>query len=368
MSKPIRVGLLRLVDSAPVILAKAGGLFRDQGIEVQVSIEPSWSNIADKLADGALDAAVMPPPLALAACAGLRGAKARLVVPMSLSQGGNAIVVGSAIADSLGADSLGAGGATPRLGLREWLHAEKIKPRFAVVHAFSTHNLLLRYWLAFGGVDPDRDIETVVIAPENLVEALAAGTISGFCGGAPWGDVARQRQVGRILVGTSAIWPFHPEKCLCAGEAWADSNPDLLHHLLRAVLRAQVRCDQPEQAPGIAALLADPNGLALPEDACRAALPGGSGAELIRFHSREAWFPARAHALWFLGQMRRWGWLDGQTDLAALASQVYRPDLLASAVEAEGLYPAAGLPALEGTAMLPMPDDEAFAPAGKARG
>ncbi len=49
----------------------------------------------------------------------------------------------------------------------------------------------------------------------------------------------------------------------------------------------------------------------------------------------------------------------------ALAAQVYRPDLLASAVEAEGLYPAAGLPALEGTAMLPMPDDEAFAPRGR---
>jgi hypothetical protein len=180
--------------------------------------------------------------------------------------------------------------------------------------------------------------------------------------------VAQQRGVGRILVGTSAIWPFHPEKCLCAGEAWADANPALLHHLLRAVLRAQERCDQPEQAPRIAALLADPDGLALPEDLCRAALPGGAGAELIRFHSREAWFPARAHALWFLGQMRRWGWLDLQTDLVALASQVYRPDLLASAVEAEGLYLAAGLPALEGTAMLPMPDDEAFSTVGKRGG
>ena len=136
----------------------------------------------------------------------------------------------------------------------------------------------------------------------------------------------------------------------------------LLKYLLRAVLRAQIRCDLAEEAASIAALLADPDGLRLPEDACRAALPGGSGAELIRFHTREAWFPARAHALWFLAQMRRWGWLDEQTDLEALAVQVYRPDLLASAVEAEGLYPAADLPALEGTAMLAMPNDDAFAP------
>lgn len=355
MSKPIRVGLLRLVDSAPVIVAEAHGLFRDQGIDVQISIEPSWSNIADKLTYGVLDAAVMLPPLALAACAGLRGPKARLVVPMSLSQGGNAIVAGK---DAYA--SLTEGGSQPRLRLLDWLRPQVTKPRFAVVHAFSTHNLLLRYWLASGGADPDRDIETVVIPPENVVEALAVGTITGFCAGAPWGDVAERKGAGRILTGTSAIWPFHPEKCLCVGEAWAEVNPELVHHLQRAVLLAQIRCDLPEEAPMIAALLADPNGLRLPEEASRGALPGGTGAELIRFHTREAWFPARAHAMWFLRQMRRWGWLDEKFDLEALAAQVYRPDLLASAVEAERLYPAAGLPALEGTAMLPMPNDDAF--------
>jgi NitT/TauT family transport system ATP-binding protein/nitrate/nitrite transport system substrate-binding protein len=357
MSKPIRIGLLRLVDSAPIIVAEAKGLFRDQGIDVQISIEPSWANIADKLTYGILDAAVMLPPLALAACAGLRGPKARLVVPMSLSQGGNAIVVSNQAAADLTAD-----GSQPRLQMLEWLQSQTVRPRFAVVHAFSTHNLLLRYWLASGGADPDRDIETVVIPPEQVVGSLAAGNITGFCAGAPWGDVAERQDAGRILMGTSAIWPFHPEKCLCVGEAWAEANPELLNHLLRAVLRAQILCDQPDEAENIAAFLADPDGLRLPEEACRAALPGGAGAELIRFYTREAWFPARAHALWFLGQMQRWRWLDKRADLAAVAAQVYRPDLLAPAVETEGLYAAAGLPALEGTAMLPMPDDEAFSP------
>jgi two-component system, oxyanion-binding sensor len=357
MSKLIRVGLLQLVDSAPLIVAEADGLFAQQGIDVQISIEPSWANVADKLTYGLLDAAVMLPPLALAASAGLRGPRARLVVPMSLSQGGNAIVGSHAAANSLKTDS-----SPSRIRLLEWLHGQPTKPRFAVVHAFSTHNLLLRYWLASGGVDPDRDIETVVIPPADVVATLAAGTISGFCAGAPWGDVAERENAGQILIGTSVIWPFHPEKCLCFSETWAEANPDLMHHLLRAVLQAQVRCDQPAEAPRIAALLSDPNGLNLPQEASRAALPGGVGAERIRFHTREAWFPARAHAVWFLGQMRRWGWLDENADLAALAAQVYRPDLLASAVKVEGLYPAAGLPSLEGSAMLPMPNEEAFAP------
>jgi len=356
MSKPVRVGILRLVDSAPVVVAQADGMFARQGIAVEISIEPSWSNVADKLTCDVMDAAVMLPPLALAASAGLRGPKVRLVVPMSLSQGGNALVGSHAAANSLKA-----GGSAPRIRLLEWLQAQQAPPRFAVVHVFSTHKLLLRYWLAAGGADPDRDIETVVIPPENMVAALAAGTIAGFCAGAPWGDVAEREDAGQILIGTSVIWPFHPEKCLCFSEAWAEANPDLMHHLLRAVLQGQIRCDQPEEASRIAALLSDPNGLNLPEAGSRAALPGGSGAELIRFHAGEAWFPARAHAVWFLGQMRRWGWLDKKADLPALATRVYRPDLLASAVEAEGLSRAADLPALEGSAMLPMPNEDTFA-------
>ncbi len=362
MTQPIRIGLLRLVDSAPIVVAKARGLFRDQGIDVQIVIEPSWANIADKLTYGLLDAAVMLPPLALAACAGLRGPKARMVVPMSLSRGGNAIVVSNAIAASL-AD----GDPRPRPRLLNWLRSQPTRPRFAVVHAFSTHNLLLRYWLASGGADPDRDIETVVIPPETVVAALAEGSIAGFCAGAPWGDVAEREAAGRVLIGTSAIWPFHPEKCLCFHEGWANANPRSLHRLLRAVLLAQIRCDLPEEAPAIAALLADPDGLRLPVDSSLAALPGGSGIESIRFHTREAWFPAHAHAVWFLGQMVRWGWLDGRTDLNGLAAAVYRPDLLAPAVEREGVYPAAGLPALEGTAMLPLPGDDAFSSNGRDR-
>ncbi len=355
MSKPIRIGLLRLVDSAPLIVAEADGLFARHGIEVEISIEPSWSNVVDKLTYGLLHAAVMLPPLSLAASIGLRGPEVRLVVPLSLSQGGNTIVGSHDLANGLRADDM-----PPRTRLLEWLSGRTSRPRFAVVHAFSTHNLLLRYWLAAGGADPDRHIDTVVIPPEKVVAALATGTISGFCAGAPWGEAAERQNAGQVLSGSSAIWPMHPEKCLCFPESGAAANADLMHHLLRSVLHAQVLCDQPDEAPRIAALLASPSGLNLPEEATLAALPGGSGRERIRFHARQAWFPARAHAVWFLRQMQRWGWLDEKTDLQAVAARVYRPDLLASAAEAEGLYPPAGLPSLEGSAMLPMPNGEAF--------
>ena len=158
MSEVIRIGLLRLVDSAPVLVTEAEGLFAAAGLEVALHIEPSWANVADKLAWGLLDAAVMLPPLALAMASGLRGPPVRLHVAMGLSEGGNSVVVAPSIADAF----------------PDWVRAQTKPPRLAVVHVFSTHNLLLRYWLALTGVDPDRDIETVVVPPEQVVGALAS--------------------------------------------------------------------------------------------------------------------------------------------------------------------------------------------------
>lgn len=334
---PLRLGLLRLVDSAPALVAATRGLFAAHGVEVAISIEPSWANLADKLSYGLLDAAIMLPPLVLAAALGLRGPPARLIVPLGISQGGNAIVLSREAAAAAGLRA-GETLAPPAAGahLRAWLLGRAMPPRFAVVHAYSTHNLLLRYWLATIGVDPDRSIETVVIPPEDVVGALAEGRIAGFCAGAPWGGVAEAAGAGQVLLGTSAIWPLHPEKCLALREGMATAAPRAVAGLLAALLAAQALCDQADEAPAIAALLARPDGLALPEAASRAVLAGGTGGERIRFYAGAAWFPAFAHAQWFLEQMRRWGWVDAAgADLAALARQVYRPDLLNAVIGAD---------------------------------
>ncbi len=355
MNAPIRIGVLRLADSAPVMVAGQRGLFADCGLDAAISIEPSWADVAGKLVHGRLDAAVMLPPLALAASIGLCGPPSPLIVPMGLTQGGNSIVLGAQVGQVI-ADG------RPGAHLLAWLRSQPAPPRFAVVHRYSTHNLLLRYWLAQAGADPDRDIETVVVPPERVGEALATRWLAGFCAGAPWGDAAQRQGNGRVLIGTSSIWPFHPEKCLAARRGWADANPGPLRSLIRALLRAQLLCDQVAEAEDIADLLADPSGLGLPRDASRAALPGGSGVETIRFQTGEVWFPARAHAVWFLRQMRRWGWIGDDHDLTATAHAVYRSDALTEVVLEEGLYAAACVRKLEGNAMLPQPDDDAFAP------
>jgi two-component system, oxyanion-binding sensor len=263
------------------------------------------------------------------------GKPTRLLVPLGISLGGNTVVLGRAAADSVPSRPGSAFEAARRLAA--WLRGSPAPPRFAVVHAFSTHNLLLRYWLATAGIHPDRDLEIVSVPPEQVVSALAEGRIAGFCAGAPWGGVAEREGAGRVLVGTSTIWPNHPEKCLTVAASWAEAEPDAVQGLLRALLQAGRLCDAPEHSADLAGLLARDPALLLPEGASLESLPGGAGPERIGFHAHAAWLPRRQHARWFLEEMRRWGWLDARAELTRVAQEVYRPDLLAAAAKTEGL-------------------------------
>jgi len=332
---PVRLGLLRLTDAAPVFLAEAQGLFAAQGVAVRLGVEPSWANIADKLAFGLFDAAVMLPPLALAMVLGLRAPATKLIVPMGLSLNGNSVVLAPGLAERV---LDGDGRPSPLEAGRRLaeLLRSRPRPRLAVVHAFSTHDLLLRYWLAASGIDPDRDVELTVVPPAETAAALAAGRIDGFCAGAPWGAVAARAGVGRTVVLSSAIWRNHPEKCLAVRAEWAERHPAALQALLRALLLAGRASDDPAEAAPLAALLADPSRIGVSAPLIAASLAGGSGeADGSIFAAHAAAFPWRSHARWFAEQMARWRELPAGA--SALADQLYRPDRYRDAAGSLGL-------------------------------
>jgi ABC-type nitrate/sulfonate/bicarbonate transport system substrate-binding protein len=341
-ARKVTLALLRLTDAAPLIVAKELGVFADEGLDVQLSIEPSWANIADKIAHALIDGAVILPPLAFAISLGLRRGATPLIVPMSLSLKGNTIT----LSDGLAADiRRGGDGRPPATALDAARRFATIcraggRPRLAVVHAYSTHNLLLRYWLSAGGLDPAGDVEIRVVPPAEVVDALQSGTIAGFCAGAPWGVVAARAGVGRTVALTSDIWNNHPEKALAVSRGWAENNPDNLQRLLRALLRAAHYCDDPANARMIADLVAET--LTLDPAAVLASLPGAPageppGADLSTFCANAATFPWRSHAVWFLREMARWGYVDRALDFPAVAAAVYRPDLYRAAAAEVGV-------------------------------
>jgi two-component system, oxyanion-binding sensor len=342
----LQIGLLRLADIAPLVVAKELGFFAAEGIDATLSVEPSWANIADKLTYGLLDGAVMLPPLAFAVNLGVRGTARPLVVPMSLSIGGNTVTLATGLAQSLSQNAAsGDALATARtLAAHIARRREHETPVLAVVHAYSTHNLLLRYWLAAGGIDPDRDVKWMVVPPARVVDALRERQITGFCAGAPWGEVAARAGLGVTVATSRSIWSNGPEKVLAVSQSWAEKEPDALQALLRAALRAAQFCDCPENALRVAAILSDDRYLDMDADIILTSLPGGArdvrkwppSADASTFFANAATFPWRSQALWFLREMARWRYLGPDVDLPAAAAAVYRPDLYARAAAAVG--------------------------------
>jgi ABC-type nitrate/sulfonate/bicarbonate transport systems, periplasmic components len=339
----MKIGVLRLTDAAPAIVAQELGFFAEENVAAIVSVEPSWGNIADKLAHGFLDAAVILPPLVFALTQGLRGAPCPLIVPQAVNLGGNSITLSRRLVDAI-APGISDGPAS----VMEWSRhfaacARRSDPvRLAVVHQFSTHNLLLRYWLAAGGTDPDRDIVFTYIPPNQMVEALARGMIDGFCAGAPWGQVAAAQGLAVNVVSSHGLWRNGPEKVLAVRKSVADDEGQGLP-LQRAMIRAARYCDDPANAEAIAAILARPAYLAVPPQLIIAALHGARTGDRfwqspgIQFWGHAAAMPWLSHAQWYLSQMQRWGMLPVGAPIEAIAADVYRPDLFRRAATSLGI-------------------------------
>jgi len=327
----IALGVLRLTDSAPAIVAHEFGFFADEGLDVALSVEPSWANVADKLAYGALTAAVIVPPLAFAVSLGLRGPAEPLIIPYAVSLGGDTITLAKGLAGELRNEAREVGFAAA-LAARLSTAA---KP-FGVVHDYSNHNLFLRYWLAAAGALAERDYTIVVTPPTRTLEALRAGRIAGFCAGAPWGDVAERAGVGVTVATAGDVWRSAPGKALAVRERWSERRPDELAGLVRALYRAARFCDAPANASYVASLLARRAWLAVDSHAILSSLPGTLGRNESRFHASAATYPWRSHALWFLAEMRRWGLIEPGLPIRAIAERVYRPDFYAAALAPGG--------------------------------
>ena len=83
-----------------------------------------------------------------------------------------------------------------------------------MVSRHSRHNYELRYWLAAGGIHPDRDVELIVVPPVHMVAQLEQDAIDGFCVGEPWNSIAVRDDIGRTLISSYEIWNNGPEKVL----------------------------------------------------------------------------------------------------------------------------------------------------------
>ena len=349
------IGFVPLLDCATLVAAVEQGFMTAEGLQVTLVRETSWANIRDRIMVGHFDAAHMLGPMTVASSLGIGHLTTPMVAPIALGLGGNAITVSNTLWQQMTQQGarLGADPATQGRALRQVVaqRAQDQQPplTFGMVYPFSCHNYELRYWLAGSGIDPDHDVQLVVIPPPLLVDALREGQVDGFCVGEPWNSLAVEVGVGTIATTTQAIWRLSPEKVLGCRADWAERHPEQLAGLIRAIYKAAQWCEQPEHHAELATLLAQPRYVGAPTDVLRRTLGCrlryASGAELV--HVPEFFVPARhtatfpwaSHALWFYSQMARWGQTAFSTDAMHLARATYRPDLYRTALLNTGVQP-----------------------------
>jgi two-component system, oxyanion-binding sensor len=335
-----RIGFLPLVDAALPIVAHEMGLAAAEGVSIALVKDPSWATVRDRLIYGQTDAAHLLAPLAIATAMGLDRPAVPIGAPFMLGLNGNAVTVSPQLAALIGGEIGDVAASGGRLA--EIAKAGGRRLRFAVVHRYSSHNYMLRYWLAACGCDPDRDVEITVVPPPFVAEALESGEIDGSCVGEPWNSVAVDRGVGVMITPTSRIWSRGVEKLLAFRETTLADRRDEVAALIRALHAAGKVITNPDRRAEVAALLSRPAYINQPGPLIERALGGrlileqhGEPTRIPDFlvlHREAANFPWRSQAMWLYSQMVRWGHAPLTPTGFADAAAVFRPDLYRAAL------------------------------------
>jgi nitrate/nitrite transport system ATP-binding protein len=335
------IGFLPLTDAAPLIVAQEKGFFAQYGLEqITLSRQTSWKEIAKGVGTGRLDAAQMVAGMPLALTLGAGGKKSIPVVnALNLSRNANAITLSKRLYSQ---------GVRNLADLKTVINASPDQIlTLGIVHPTSMQNLMLRYWLAAGGIDPDKDVSLAVISPTEMVSELKAGNIDGYCAGEPWNYLAVHEDIGFVAATALEIWSGQPKKVLGVREEWAQQYPETYLALVKALLEACKYCDDFRNREEIVELICRPEYLNTNPAYVR---PGftdpydrGDGTkpqELARynqFYLNQTNYPNRTELLWMVTQLARWGLVSFPKNWVEVIDRVCRTDIFGAAARDLGM-------------------------------
>ena len=336
---PIRIAFLGLTDAAVLVAAREKGFAQAEGIALDLLRDTSWATLRDRLVYGQVQAAHMLAPLAVAVTLGLSQQLCALAAPFKLNVNGNLLVMAPGFAAALEPDT-NARLHDPLATAHDFAAAIGLhhrKPIIGVVHRFSSHALILRYWLASAGIDPDRDVVLRVLPPSLMVEAMRAGEIDGFTAGEPWGSAAIDAGLAEAVAVGERLWQRGVEKVLAFRADWLEANATTVDALVRALAKAALWCDDPANRDELAQLLAGPAYVDQPAALIERALAGRIKArrdeapvdlpDFLLFAREATAFPWKSQALWIYSQLVRWKMVKPSEEAQAAAAAVFRPDI-----------------------------------------
>jgi nitrate/nitrite transport system substrate-binding protein len=342
-TKTIRFGIIALTDCSSIVMAHELGYFRQFGIESIISKEASWAVIRDKLAIGENQATHMLIGMPFASTMGLAGSPVKpMVIPWLLNRNGQAITLNNKLKQ-----------AAVKTARDVKPVADKAKAAgdpltFAMTFPPGTHAMWIRYWLASGGIHPDKDVTLITIPPPQMVANMKVDKMDGFCVGEPWNNRAIVDGIGYTVVTTQQMWRDHPEKVCAFTEEFAAKNPKTVKAILKALHLASVHLDKLENRAKAAEIVSRPTYINCPTDIILQRLLGnydyGDGRKeqdkfYMVFSDRDCNYPHAAFGMWWLSQFRRWGMVKEPPDYRGMAKRVLRSDIYVEAMKEMGMTP-----------------------------
>ncbi|GAB3708423.1 ABC transporter substrate-binding protein [Mariniluteicoccus flavus] len=224
LDREVRIGYLPITDASALLTAHEQGFLAAQGLR---SAKPvlfrSWESLAQAFAVGEVDVVHLLMPFALQ----MRlAARTPLKVVAWGHTNGSALTVAPAITDL----------------------AQLAGKRVAVPSWWSVHSLLTQRLLASAGLTPvvrrtastaDRTVELAVMAPADMVSALASGAISAYAVADPFNAVAEVRGIGRVHRFLGDVWRDHPCCAVVVREDLVGGQPRAVQAIVDGVVAAQ---------------------------------------------------------------------------------------------------------------------------------
>ncbi len=343
------LGYIALTDAAALILAKEKGLFDKFGMkDVEISKQASWAATRDNLVLGGekngIDGAHILTPMPYLISTG-KVTQNNVPTPMYILARLNLDSQAISVAQEYKDTGVGLNASALKTAFEKKKAAGK-EVKIAMTFPGGTHDCWIRYWLAAAGIDPDKDVSTIVVPPPQMVANMKVGNMDAFCVGEPWNEQLVNQGIGFTACTTGEIWKKHPEKALGMRADWVDKNPKATQAILAAVLEAQQWADKIENKEEMANILGRRQWFNVPPADVLGRLKGdinygngriatATGLEM-KFFKDDASYPFKSHDAWFLAENIRWGKFDPATDIKALVDKVNREDLWRAAAKSIG--------------------------------
>jgi nitrate/nitrite transport system substrate-binding protein len=346
-----KLGYIALTDSAPLIIALEKGFFARHGMpDVVVEKQASWGATRDNMAlgsaAGGIDGGhILRPKVHLYSTGKVmqNNQPLPMYTLLNLNEDCQGISVTQAYADTgVGLDS------SP---LKEVFAAKKASGAevpVAMTFPGGTHDLWMRYWLAAGGIDPTKDVDLIVVPPQQMVANMKVGNMEAFCVGEPWNEQLVNQGIGFTATTTGELWANHPEKVLGMRAEWVDANPNATVALMMAVMEAQIWCEDAANKDEMAEIIGRRQWYNVPVADIIGRIKGdinyGNGRTVsdpslsMKFWRGGATsFPWKSLDSWLITENKRWGYLPGDLDAKALVDATNRSDLWLQAAAGLGI-------------------------------